>query len=68
MLRVFSCQMHFKTDVNKACDKLGGSFKGKFKKICSKMSIIVTNAEYNEQRGCLDEIANLFSDIARQVT
>ena len=37
MSKIVSCQMHLKSDVNKALAKLGDSFRGALKKRYSKM-------------------------------
>ena len=65
MLRVVgNCQMHYRNDVNKASAKVGRSFECGFKKICSKVCVVIMIVEYNN-KGYLDEIVNLFPDIER---
>ena len=62
--KVVSCQMDYKNALNKASLMLGLSFRDEFKNICNRMCTVETGTQCNEQKKWLDEIVNLFQDIA----
>ena len=65
--KVVSWQIHYKSDVNKASLRLGVSVIDEFKNICNRMCTVTIVTQYNEQNKVLDEIANLFPDMATWV-
>ena len=47
--KVFSCQMHYKNDVNRVFFRIGPSYRDLFKSICHGMCSIATVAEFNKK-------------------
>ena len=63
-LKVDTCQMHYKNDVNWASLKISESYRDLFKNICHEMCSIATIGECNETKKQLEEIANIFPQIS----
>ena len=63
--KVVSCQMHYKSDVNRVSFRIWLSYRDIFKSICCKMCSIATVVQYSKLKQWLDKVANLFPNISQ---
>ena len=66
--RVFSCQWHFMSEMNKKKMQVGEELRDKFISLCHKICKEATTVgKYNLYKGRIDEIANLYPGIKASI-